>query len=80
MGCTIQLANDAKRYVCPCHHAAFAFDGQRIAVDQHGRPNNAPRRMDAMECRLVQDETSKEWWVEVKHEKFETGATASAAI
>ncbi len=79
LGCTIQLAADSKRYVCPCHRAAFAFDGQRVGDVKSGRPNHAPRSMNALECRVVQDEASNEWWVEVRYEEFEQGLTTSTA-
>jgi Rieske Fe-S protein len=79
LGCTIQLAADSKHYVCPCHRAAFAFDGERVGDVKSGRPNHAPRSMDALECRVVQDEVSKEWWVEVRYEEFEQGLTISTA-
>ena len=79
LGCTIQLASDSKCYVCPCHRAAYAFDGQRVGDSKSGRPNHAPRSMDALECRVVQDELTKEWWVEVRYEGFEQGLTTSIA-
>jgi Rieske Fe-S protein len=75
LGCTVQLDARARRFVCPCHRAAFAVDGQRMGALELGQPNHAPRGMDTLECRLVQDEEAGDWWVEVKYEKFEQGLT-----
>ncbi len=80
LGCTIQLAGDGGQYVCPCHRAAFAFDGQRVGDGKSGRANHAPRGMDALECRVVRDESSGESWVEVRYEAFEPGATTSVPM
>lgn len=75
LGCTVQLDAGGGSFVCPCHRAAFALDGQRIADKKHGEASHAPRGMDSLECRVVRDEGDAEWWVEVKYEKFEQGLT-----
>jgi Rieske Fe-S protein len=79
LGCAIQLAPQGKHFVCPCHRAAFGLDGERLADDRPGHKNHAPRGMDALECRLVQDSATSQWWVEVNYEKFEQGLTTKVA-
>lgn len=69
MGCQVQINEERGHFVCPCHRAAFDLDGKRLRDDADG----APRGMDTLECRVVQDEQTEEWWVEVKYEKFEPG-------
>ncbi len=73
LGCTVQLGSDGKLFVCPCHNAAFKFDGERIAVCAGGGQNPSPRGMDPLEYKIVQDGATKDWWVEVKYEQFELG-------
>jgi Rieske Fe-S protein len=75
LGCAIQLDAKGNRFVCPCHKAAFKLDGNRDAEADPARKNHAPRGMDSLDCHLVQDATSNEWWVEVTFEKFEQGLT-----
>lgn len=70
LGCTIGLDATGRRFVCPCHRAEFALDGQRV-----GNGNHAPRAMDGLECRLVRDDDADDWWVEIAYEKFERGLT-----
>jgi hypothetical protein len=36
--------------------------------------------LDKLQYQVVQDEASKDWWVEVKYEVFEQGLTTSKAI
>jgi len=74
LGCQIQKGQDGQGFVCPCHRAAFALDGQPVA-DRPGQKNHAPRGMDSLECRIVQDENQQEWWVEVTYQAFEPGLT-----
>ncbi|MEX0586911.1 MAG: Rieske 2Fe-2S domain-containing protein [Pirellulales bacterium] len=75
LGCAIQLAPPGKNFVCPCHRAAFGFDGRPVGGGKLGHTNHAPRGMDTLECRVEQDPATDEWWVEVKYEKFEQGLT-----
>lgn len=77
LGCMIQLGPDSKRYICPCHGAAFAINGQRIVGGTSAERNHAPRGMDALECRIVADERN-EWWVEVKYKTFDGVSPANA--
>ncbi len=74
LGCTIHLDSGGEHFLCPCHHAAFAFDGQRTTANP-GKKSHAPRSMDSLECRVVQAAEGDDWWVEVKYEKFEQGLT-----
>ncbi len=74
LGCTVHVDSGGGHFLCPCHRAAFAFDGNRIE-EQPGQRNHAPRGMDSLECRLVQTPGDDDWWVEVRYEKFEQGLT-----
>ena len=74
LGCTIQLGATGKEFVCPCHRAAFGFDGAPANDAKGGQKSHAPRGMDALECRVSRD-AHDEWWVEVAYEKFEPGLT-----
>jgi len=73
LGCTIQAAADGKTFVCPCHRAAFDAQGRRLPSSATGQENHAPRDMDALACRVVQDEQTGEAWVEVTLEQFVPG-------
>jgi menaquinol-cytochrome c reductase iron-sulfur subunit len=73
MGCRIQLQGDGKNFVCPCHRATFALNGQRLTDPRNGERNHAPRDVDELESRLVEDEITGEQWVEVRYETFKTG-------
>jgi Rieske Fe-S protein len=75
LGCTIQLDARGQHFVCPCHRAAFGLDGQKIAEQQLGQTNHAPRGMDSLDCRLVRDDGDDDLWVEIKYEQFEQGLT-----
>jgi len=75
MGCQIQLHAGRGSFVCPCHRAAFGVDGAPLQNGQAGERNHAPRGMDALDCRVVSDDVTGEWWVEVKYEQFEAGLT-----
>jgi Rieske Fe-S protein len=79
LGCAIQFPGPGKFFVCPCHKAAFDLSGQPVSDKVLGRVNHAPRGLDRLDCRLVQEEESGEWWVEVKYEKFEPGLTKQVA-
>lgn len=77
LGCEIQLAAGDNNFVCPCHNAKFKLDGD--VIRKKGYVNPAPRAMDSLECRVVQDEASGQWWVEVKFENFVIGSSAKVA-
>ena len=48
LGCSVDLAEDAASFICPCHHATFSVAGARLA----GETNPAKRDMDALELRV----------------------------
>jgi menaquinol-cytochrome c reductase iron-sulfur subunit len=73
LGCTIGLDPAGAEFLCPCHKAAFDLQGKALGSDILGYENPAPRNMDALESRIVQDEASQSWWVEVDFERFEHG-------
>lgn len=73
MGCQVQRsAGNQVGFVCPCHKASFGVDGQ--PEQRAGEKNHAPRRLDELQCELVQDDAGQ-WWVEVLYERFEHGLT-----
>lgn len=73
MGCQIGANASNRGFVCPCHRAVFSLDGVRQNEPGSGNRNAAPRDMDGLECRIVNDAESGDAWVEVKYEKFTTG-------
>jgi Rieske Fe-S protein len=79
MGCQIQVHPKEIRFLCPCHRATFGLQGEKLADSDSSERNHAPRDMDALDCRIVQDESSGESWVEVKYERFESGLTKKIA-
>jgi Rieske Fe-S protein len=79
LGCETQAERGGKGFFCPCHKAKFALDGALAqGTGREGR-NHAPRPLDSLECHVVQDEKSGEWWVEVKYEQFQRGLTTKVA-
>lgn len=80
LGCQIQHDARQNHFVCPCHRAAFDVQGRKLSEDQLGHSNHSPRAMDRLECMVVQDEVSSQWWVEVEYEKFQQGLTQSVKI
>jgi len=79
LGCETQEAPGGTGIFCPCHKAKFGLDGAKTVDRKNGERNHAPRALDSLECHVVQDETSREWWVEVKYEEFERGLTKKIA-
>ncbi len=75
LGCLIQHEPKMNGFLCPCHRAQFGHDGQRIFSAASGRQSPAPRGMDPLVCRLVQDDSTQDVWVEVTFQKFEQGLT-----
>lgn len=73
MGCQIQSREASQGFVCPCHRAAFGLDGQRTTDAKTGERNHAPRDLDGLNCRIVQDSGSDDAWVEVQWQSFELG-------
>lgn len=79
LGCETQTERGGKGFFCPCHKAKFALDGAMVRGDKPGARNPAPRALDSLECCVVKDEASGEWWVEVKYEEFQRGLTKKIA-
>ena len=73
MGCQIQSLSGRGGFQCPCHRATFSIEGDREPDPRTKERNHAPRDMDDLECRVVQEKVTGEWWVEVKYQNFETG-------
>lgn len=72
MGCQVQRAAKKTGFVCPCHQAAFALDGQ---PQQQGQErSHAPRGLDSLPCELVKD-AAGDLWVEVEYQRFEPSLT-----
>ncbi|WP_165247833.1 QcrA and Rieske domain-containing protein [Paludisphaera soli] len=62
LGCAINLAGDAKSFICPCHTSAFALDG----TPQNHVP---PRPMDRLDVELSDDADPE---VRVRFQRFRT--------
>lgn len=62
-GCFVAYDGTSDTFKCPCHNSSFTVEGQII------QPSPSPRAMDALECKLDQQE------VLVKFENFYTGKT-----
>lgn len=73
LGCSTQFDASRGRFVCPCHRAEFHLSGEAVDDEQLGFQNPAPRGLDSLPCRIVQEEPSGAWWVEVEYERFESG-------
>lgn len=80
LGCAIQLDAVGKKFVCPCHKAGFRMSGQRLSEKELGRKNPAPRDMDSLDTRIVQDDDTHQWWVEVRFQKFKQGLTTKVPV
>jgi quinol---cytochrome c reductase iron-sulfur subunit, bacillus type len=74
LSCNVHF-DTQNRFNCPCHKALFEVTGQPVPDAELGYRNPAPRGLDALQCKVVKDEDSGEWWVEVKYEDFEPGLT-----
>lgn len=74
LGCAIQHDTGKRRFVCPCHRATFDLAGKPLP-EANGKKSHAPRGMDGLDCQLVRDDDSGEWWIEVRYEHFEPGLT-----
>lgn len=75
LGCAVQFDAGAKTFNCPCHKAFFELSGNPVSDSELGYRNPTPRGMDSLECQVVQEGGTGEWWVEVTYEKFEYGLT-----
>ena len=72
-GCQLGYDPAAERFDCPCHRAYFTSAGEIIGKEELGHKNPSPRPMDALPHQIVKDESSGEWWVEVRYQRFKTG-------
>ncbi|HEX6983969.1 MAG TPA: Rieske 2Fe-2S domain-containing protein [Planctomycetaceae bacterium] len=70
-GCPVQKAAP-EGYVCHCHGAKFKPDGSKVG-DGEGFTNPSPRGMDPLDHRIVKDEATGRWWVEVEYKEYEVG-------
>ncbi|HXG12940.1 MAG TPA: Rieske (2Fe-2S) protein [Gemmataceae bacterium] len=72
LGCSINFEEKQKLFVCPCHNGTFDLNGAKVEL--RGMTNPAPRGMDALEVRLVEDPSNQQdKLVQVKYEKFAPG-------
>jgi menaquinol-cytochrome c reductase iron-sulfur subunit len=78
LGCAVKLSASKKSFVCPCHQAGFDLAGRKLNQRDLGHKNPSPRDLDALECRIVQDDAG-ESWVEVTYERFQRGLTAKVS-
>lgn len=78
LGCTVGMASGGEAFECPCHRAAFAFDGRRIP-GRSGERNHAPRDLDTLPVRLVQENGSSTIWVEVTYRQAADTREATTA-
>ena len=70
-GCLIQK-DASEGFACPCHQAKFGPDGSKVGnSDDYANPS--PRGMDLLGHRIVQDEASGRWWIEVEYKNFKPG-------
>ncbi len=65
LGCAINLAGDARSFLCPCHTSAFTLEGDRLN-------QIPPRGMDALEVAPIEDPSNPESLVQVKFQRFRT--------
>jgi len=79
LGCALQISPARDQFICPCHKGAFDLSGQPVPSEKLGYKNPAPRAMDTVDCRVVQDAVTKEWWVEVQYGPFTQALGAKVA-
>ncbi len=72
LGCAVSLNAEGEGFFCPCHKAAFDAEGKRTGAEE-GKEHHSPRDLDSLDYKIVQDEPSGPWWVEVAYQKFEVG-------
>ena len=70
-GCMIDYLNGSHLFKCPCHNSSFQPDGQII------QPSPAPRSMDTLVCKLIDNKGTKEVWIEFQN--FYTGSAEKIA-
>jgi Rieske Fe-S protein len=75
LGCSINWLEDNQEFLCPCHGGNFKKDGTRVLVP--GRDNPAPRDMDRLDCRVVDDPQNPDvQLVQVRFQRFKKGQEA----
>ncbi len=75
LGCVVDWNAQKGDFLCPCHRAAFTVDGKAIGSTTLGYDNPAPRDMDRLTCRVIRDEATDRWWVEIEFERFQMGTS-----
>jgi menaquinol-cytochrome c reductase iron-sulfur subunit len=70
-GCMLDYLTADKVFQCPCHNSSFQIDGDII------QPSPAPRPMDTLECKVVDEHGVKN--VLVRYENFHTGIAEKIA-
>lgn len=82
--CFIQLGPEGDRFLCPCHVALFHASGEKLGgaftTEELGYACPTPRGMDALDCRVTQDEATGQWWVEVTYRKFKENIAESVPL
>jgi menaquinol-cytochrome c reductase iron-sulfur subunit len=70
-GCMIDFLAANKVFQCPCHNSSFQLNGDII------QPSPAPRPMDSLECKVVDERGVKN--VLVRYETYHTGIAEKIA-
>ena len=78
--CLIGMNSAGDGYFCACHKADFALSGDVVQNSDAQEKNPAPRAMDSLTCRVVQDEATEAWWVEVEYLRFRPGVSAKTPL
>jgi len=79
-GCQVRSISESTGFFCPCHQAKFKEDGNMDGSMESGALSPSPRRMDSLECNVVEHETTGDLWVEVKYERFQQGIEKKVSL
>lgn len=79
-GCEVAFRPGQDQFVCPCHGATFHTSGTALTEEELGMLNPSPRGLDPLDCKIVHDEATDTWSVEVTYEKFQKGLAQQAPI
>jgi Rieske Fe-S protein len=72
LGCSINFEEKSALFICPCHNGTFNLDGS--LKQRPGINNPAPRGMDSLEVKIVEDAANKDnSLVQVKYQNFRQG-------
>jgi Rieske Fe-S protein len=75
LGCSVNWNDNDREFLCPCHGGNFDKDGHCVTAS--GRRNPAPRDMDRLFCKVVDDpQTPGVKLVQVKFARFKTQQSA----